>query len=105
MHPALTADSPHKASGNYGLMDMLASLRWVKNNIAAFGGDPNNVTVFGQSAGAMAIASLVASPESKGLFKRAISESGAWMGLGMAPGMTTRAQAEEAGSKRRPRPA
>jgi para-nitrobenzyl esterase len=79
-------------------MDMLASARWVKNNIAAFGGDPNNVTVFGQSAGAMAIASLVASPESKGLFKRAISESGAWMGLGMAPGMTTRAQAEERGA-------
>jgi para-nitrobenzyl esterase len=98
-HPALTAESPHKASGNYGLMDMLASARWVKNNIAAFGGDPNNVTVFGQSAGAMAIASLVASPESKGLFKRAISESGAWMGLGMAPGMTTRAQAEERGAK------
>ncbi len=98
-HPALTAESPHKASGNYGLMDMLASARWVKNNIAAFGGDPNNVTVFGQSAGAMAIASLVASPQSKGLFKRAISESGAWMGLGMAPGMTTRAQAEERGVK------
>jgi para-nitrobenzyl esterase len=98
VHPALTAESPHKASGNYGLMDMLASARWVKNNIAAFGGDPNNVTVFGQSAGAMAIASLVASPESKGLFKRAISESGAWMGLGMAPGMTTRAQAEERGA-------
>jgi para-nitrobenzyl esterase len=98
-HPALTAESPHKASGNYGLMDMLASARWVKNNIAAFGGDPNNVTVFGQSAGAMAIASLVASPESKGLFQRAISESGAWMGLGMAPGMTTRAQAEERGVK------
>jgi len=98
-HPALTAESSHKASGNYGLMDMLASARWVKNNIAAFGGDPNNVTVFGQSAGAMAIASLVASPESKGLFNRAISESGAWMGLGMAPGMTTRAQAEERGVK------
>ncbi|HUO68406.1 MAG TPA: carboxylesterase family protein [Gammaproteobacteria bacterium] len=94
-HPALTAESPHKASGNYGLMDMLASARWVKNNIAAFGGDPDNVTVFGQSAGAMAIASLVASPEAKGLFKRAISESGAWMGLGMAPGMPTRAQLEE----------
>jgi len=98
-HPALTAESSHKASGNYGLMDMLASARWVKNNIAAFGGDPNNVTVFGQSAGAMAIASLVASPESKGLFNRAISESGAWIGLGMAPGMTTRAQAEERGVK------
>jgi para-nitrobenzyl esterase len=100
VHPALTAESAHKASGNYGLMDMLASLRWVKRNIAAFGGDPGNVTVFGQSAGAMAIASLVASPQSKGLFRRAISESGAWMGLGMAAnGMRTRAQAEEVGLK------
>jgi para-nitrobenzyl esterase len=98
-HPALTAESPHEASGNYGLMDMLASLRWVQNNIAAFGGDPGNVTVFGQSAGAMAIASLVASPEAKGLFNRAISQSGAWMGLGPSPGMRTRAQAEEAGIK------
>ena len=71
-HPALTAESPHKASGNYGLMDMVASLRWVQSNIAAFGGDPSNVTVFGQSAGAMAIGSLVASPETKGLFHRAI---------------------------------
>ena len=99
VHPALTADSPHKASGNYGLMDMLASLRWVQSNIAAFGGDPSNVTVFGQSAGAMAIASLVASPEAKGLFHRAISQSGAWMGLGPSPGMRTRAQAEEVGLK------
>jgi para-nitrobenzyl esterase len=99
VHPALTAESPHKASGNYGLMDMLASARWVKNNIAAFGGDPDNVTVFGQSAGAMAIASLVASPGSKGLFKRAISQSGAWMGLGLAGAMRTREQAEEAGLK------
>jgi para-nitrobenzyl esterase len=100
VHPALTAESPHKASGNYGLMDMLASARWVKNNIAAFGGDPSNVTVFGQSAGAMALASLVASPEAKGLFRRAISESGAWMGLGMrATGMATRAMAEETGAK------
>jgi para-nitrobenzyl esterase len=96
-HPALTEDSPHGASGNYGLADMVASLRWVRDNIAAFGGDPGNVTVFGQSAGAMAIASLVTSPETKGLFQRAISQSGAWMGLGMSPAMRTRAQAEEAG--------
>jgi para-nitrobenzyl esterase len=99
VHPALTAESPHKASGNYGLMDMLASLRWVRSNIAAFGGDPGNVTVFGQSAGAMAIASLVASPEAGGLFGRAISESGAWMAFGPSAGMRTRAQAEEAGQK------
>ncbi len=82
VHPALTADSPHKASGNYGLADMVASLRWVQSNIAAFGGDPSNVTVFGQSAGAMAIGSLVTSPETKGLIHRAIGQSGSWMGLG-----------------------
>jgi len=98
-HPALTAESPHKASGNYGLMDMLASLQWVKKNIAAFGGDPNNVTVFGQSAGAMAIGSLVSSPQAKNLFNRAIGQSGSWMGLGFSPAMRTRAQAEEAGVK------
>jgi para-nitrobenzyl esterase len=97
VHPALTAESPHQASGNYGLMDMLASLRWVQSNIAAFGGDPSNVTMFGQSAGAMAIASLVASPEAKGLVQRAISQSGSWLGLGPVPAMRTRAQAEGAG--------
>jgi para-nitrobenzyl esterase len=96
-HPALTADSDTHASGNYGLADMLASLRWVQANIAAFGGDPANVTIFGQSAGGMAIGSLVASPVAKGLFARAISQSGSWMGLGMSGGMRTRASAEEAG--------
>ena len=98
-HPALTADSPHQASGNYGLADMVASLRWVQSNIAAFGGDPSNVTVFGQSAGAMAIGSLVTSPETKGLIHRAIGQSGSWMGLGPSAAMTTRQRVEEAGLK------
>jgi para-nitrobenzyl esterase len=97
VHPALAAESPHNASGNYGLMDMLASLKWVQSNIAAFGGDPGNVTVFGQSAGAMAIGSLVASPEAKGLMHRAISQSGSWLGLGPVPAMRTHVQVELAG--------
>jgi len=96
-HPALTAESAHQASGNYGLADMVASLKWVQSNIAAFGGDPGNVTVFGQSAGAMAIGSLVTSPETKGLFQRAIGQSGSWMGLGPSAGMPTRARAEQDG--------
>ena len=94
-HPALTAESPHKASGNYGIMDMVASLQWVKRNIAAFGGDPGNVTVFGQSAGAMAIGSLIASPQAKGLFHRAIAQS--IMGGGVSPGMVTLASAMQQG--------
>lgn len=98
VHPELTAESDHGASGNYGLMDMLAALAWVQNNINAFGGDPDNVTVFGQSAGAMAIASLVASPRAEGLFHKAISQSGAWMGLGMGT-MGSRESAEENGLK------
>ena len=95
VHPALTADSSHNASGNYGIMDMLASLEWVKRNAAAFGGDPGNVTLFGQSAGAMAIASLIASPRGEGLFQRAIAQS--IMGPGVAPGMTTLDEAEARG--------
>src|SRR6185295_12354557 len=94
-HPELTKESGHNASGNQALADSLAVLRWVKTNIAAFGGDPNNVTIFGESAGAAMVGGLVGSPLAKGLFHRAISESGAWMGLGMGP-MTPRAQAERA---------
>ena len=74
-HPALSAESPHGASGNYGLMDMVAALEWVRDNIATFGGDPNRVTIFGESAGGGAVMSLLLVPQSEGLFHRAISES------------------------------
>ncbi|HEY0799886.1 MAG TPA: carboxylesterase family protein [Steroidobacteraceae bacterium] len=75
-HPALTAGSPHHSSGNYGLLDQLAALAWVKRNIAQFGGDPENVTLFGESAGAIDAGQLMVSPLSAGLFRRVISESG-----------------------------
>ncbi|HZF28364.1 MAG TPA: carboxylesterase family protein [Gammaproteobacteria bacterium] len=97
-HPDLAAESPHKVSGNYGMLDAVAALQWIQKNIAAFGGDPGNVTVFGESAGANMTAALVGSPAAKGLFRRAIGQSGAWMGLSMAP-MGTLAQALENGSK------
>jgi len=75
-HPELTAESGHDASGNYGLLDQVAALRWVQQNIAAFGGDPGNVTIAGQSAGAMSVYLLTASPRAKELFHRAIVQSG-----------------------------
>ena len=93
-HPELTKESGRNASGNQAMMDNIAALRWVQKNIAAFGGDPTNVTIFGESAGAALVAGLTGSPEARGLFHRAISESGAWMGLSMAR-MRTRGSAEQ----------
>lgn len=79
-HPELSAESPHHVSGNYGLLDMIAGLQWVQKNISAFGGDPQKVTIQGESAGAAAVSILCASPLTKGLFRGAIAESGGTFG-------------------------
>lgn len=75
-HPQLTAESPHASSGNYGLLDQIEALRWVRENIAAFGGDPGNITLFGESAGALSVIELMTSPLARGLFHKVIVQSG-----------------------------
>jgi para-nitrobenzyl esterase len=95
-HPGLSAESPHKASGNYGFMDQAAALQWVHRNIAAFGGDPRRVTIAGESAGSFSVSAQMASPMARDLIAGAIGESGALLGMNPLP---TLAEAQANGER------
>ena len=94
-HPALTAENPKGPIGNYGIMDNIAALKWVQANISAFGGDPKNVTMFGESAGGILVNFLMTAPDARGLFAKAISESG----FGRSQGVPIRGEAARTGEK------